>query len=111
MAKSPVSILYDESGNPVGVVLDGSIYRLQVQTKVVRVDGEQINPATEETLAAIKDTDGIKKIVDPLMLSPDSPKIMESADLLLRIYVELGRIRTLLEFLTDETVEEGDVES
>jgi len=60
-------VLYDASGNAVGVVLDGAVYRLQTQTKIVRAsDGAQINPATEETLALIKSTDGIKKIVDAL---------------------------------------------
>jgi len=60
-------VLYDAGGNTVGVVLDGSIYRLQTQAKIVRAsDGAQINPATQETLTSIKDTDGIKKIVDAL---------------------------------------------
>ncbi len=34
MPDSPAVILYDSSGNPVGVVLDGSIYRLQVEAKI-----------------------------------------------------------------------------
>lgn len=59
--------IVDSTGNVVGVVLDGSAYRLQTQAKIVRAsDGSQINPATEETLALIKNTDGIKKIVDQL---------------------------------------------
>jgi len=29
---SPASILFDETGNPVGVIFDGYFYRLQVQT-------------------------------------------------------------------------------
>lgn len=59
--------IVDSNGNKVGVVLDGAIYRLQTQAKIVRAsDGAQVNPATEETLALIKTTDGIKKIVDPL---------------------------------------------
>jgi hypothetical protein len=59
--------LYDSSGHPVGVVLDGALYRLQVESKVARAsDGSHINPATQETLAAIKDSDGVKKIVDQL---------------------------------------------
>ena len=60
-------VLYDSSGNAVGVVLDGAVYRLQTQTKIVRgSDGAQIDPATETTLALIKNTDGIKKITDAL---------------------------------------------
>lgn len=30
--ESPASILFDEFGNPVGVMFDGYVYRLQVQT-------------------------------------------------------------------------------
>lgn len=70
----------DDSGNPVGIVLDGSVYRLQSIGKVLNVAGAQINPATQETLSdadtklgtidgvldSIKDTDGIKKITDAL---------------------------------------------
>ena len=64
---SPASIIYDSSGNPVGVVLDGAVYRLQVAAKIARAsDGALVNPASEETLDAIKDTDGIKKITDAL---------------------------------------------
>lgn len=33
MSDSPVVILYDGESNPVGVILDGSIYRLQVESK------------------------------------------------------------------------------
>lgn len=90
MAKSPAALLIDENGNYVGVVLDGSVYRLQQAGKVQRAsDGAYINPATQETLAtraseatllqadgrlttidavldSIKDTDGIKKITDQL---------------------------------------------
>jgi len=34
MAKSPAAILYDSTGtNPVGVVLDGTVYRLQTEQK------------------------------------------------------------------------------
>lgn len=31
---SPASILFDELGNPVGVMFDGYVYRLQVQTTI-----------------------------------------------------------------------------
>lgn len=33
---SPASILYDQDGHPVGVVLDGTIYRMQSDSKVAR---------------------------------------------------------------------------
>ena len=32
--ESPASILFDELGNPVGVIFDGYAYRLQVQTTI-----------------------------------------------------------------------------
>jgi len=75
-----VSVLYDSSGNEVGIVLDGAVYRLQALTKVANSSGSQIDPATQGTLESvdtklgtidsvldgIKDTDGIKKITDQL---------------------------------------------
>jgi len=60
------AVLYDASGNPVSVVLDGSVYRLQEQAKLINASGSYINPATEDTLALIKNTDGVKKITDAL---------------------------------------------
>jgi hypothetical protein len=70
----------DDDGNPVAVILDGSVYRLEMQGKVLNASGTQVNPATQETIAAvdtklgtidgvldsIKDTDGVKKITDAL---------------------------------------------
>lgn len=32
--ESPAAIIYDAMGHPVGVILDGSIYRLQVDAKL-----------------------------------------------------------------------------
>ncbi len=32
--ESPAAILFDESGNPIGIVFDGIVYRLQTQTIV-----------------------------------------------------------------------------
>jgi hypothetical protein len=40
--ESPASILFDESGNPVGIVFDGVVYRLQTQTIVT--DGYNNGP-------------------------------------------------------------------
>ena len=44
------TVLYDDSGNKVGVVLDGAIYRLQTETKLATGHGL----ATESTLALVK---------------------------------------------------------
>lgn len=86
---SPASLLVDESGNIVGVTLDGGVYRLEGIQKLRNTGGTLVNPATEDTLAtrasqttiaavdtklstidgvldSIKDTDGIKKITDEL---------------------------------------------
>ena len=50
MAKSPAAILYDSSGNPVGVVLDGSIYRLQVEAATQKpTTGTHTSVAASET--------------------------------------------------------------
>lgn len=50
--KNP-SVLIDEDGNTVGVVLDGAVYRLAGLTKVVNASNAQINPATQETVATL----------------------------------------------------------
>lgn len=77
---SPAAIIYDASGNPVSIISDGGVYRISGIIKVLDAGGSQVNPATEDTLSAadtklgtidgvldaIKDTDGIKKITDPL---------------------------------------------
>ncbi len=40
MSRGPASVLVDESGNLLGVVLDGSVYRLQVEAIVANSDGD-----------------------------------------------------------------------
>jgi len=59
-------VLYDASGNAISILADSGVYRIQGVSKLLNAAGTQINPATEDTLALIKTTDGIKKIVDPL---------------------------------------------
>lgn len=66
MIKSPAAILYDAAKNAIKSVQDGSDYLLGVAAKIRNSGGSVINPATQETLASIKDTDGIKKITDAL---------------------------------------------
>lgn len=41
--ETPAAIIFDELGNPVGVIFDGSVYRLQVQTQLT--DGYGNGPA------------------------------------------------------------------
>lgn len=66
MRLSPAVILYDSDGNPVSVVNDSGVRRLGTLGKLLNASGTQVNPATEDTLALIKNTDGIKKITDQL---------------------------------------------
>ena len=35
MSRGPASVLVDQSGNLIGVVLDGTTYRVQVEAKIV----------------------------------------------------------------------------
>ena len=82
MSDSPAAVLVDPTtGDTLAVVADGLVKKLDITTKVRDSGGDVVNPATEDgnlatlaevdfatqtTLAAIKDTDGIKKITDPL---------------------------------------------
>jgi hypothetical protein len=80
MRDTVARVLYDANGNAVGVTLDGAVYKIEMIGKLRNVAGTLVNPATEDTLSAadtklgtidstldsIKDTDGIKKITDPL---------------------------------------------
>ena len=67
MSLTPAAILYDSTGtNPVSIITDSGVYRVSTEGKLLNVSGTQVNPATEETLDSIKDTDGIKKITDAL---------------------------------------------
>ena len=50
---SPAALLVDADGNQVGIVLDGTVYRLQSLGKLLNVAGTQVNPATEDTLAGV----------------------------------------------------------
>jgi len=53
---SPASILYDASGNAVGVVQDGSIYRLQSDSKIAK----KVTSGDLEHLRVLDDTGSIK---------------------------------------------------
>jgi len=55
MAKSPAAILYDESGNAVNVVLDGSVYRLRVEasSKVPTASSQTSVPASASSVTIL----------------------------------------------------------
>jgi hypothetical protein len=59
-------VVCDPNGNPVLIVNDSGVYRFSTISKILDSVGNQIDPAKNEILIAIKDVDGIKKIVDPL---------------------------------------------
>lgn len=87
------TVLYDSAGNAVAVVLDGAVYRLRTETKIVRAsDGAQINPATEETIASIKNTDGIKKITDQLPAGTNNIGDVDIASALPAGSNEIGKV-------------------
>lgn len=66
MGISPAAVLYDGDGHPILVQQDGIYYRIAQYSKVQNSAGTTVNPATEDTLALIKNTDGVKKITDAL---------------------------------------------
>lgn len=66
MADGTARVLVDSSGNVVKVTQDGSDFKVEVLGKLRNVAGTIVNPSTEDTLAAIKNTDGVKKITDQL---------------------------------------------
>lgn len=52
---SPVSILFDDLGNPVGVTSDGYVYRLQTEatiSNVVKIDGSLSQVKTEYDISS-----------------------------------------------------------
>ena len=66
MIDNPISIIVDAAGNQVGIILDGAVYRLQTETKVVSPVPLPTGAATETTLSAIVNSLGVKRITDPL---------------------------------------------
>ena len=115
MSDSPAAILYDNQGNPVGVVLDDTIYRLQTEAKLAAGHGL----ALEETLLSVKDTDGIKKITDPVKVvlydEDDNPVGFVLDGAIYRVQTEtklaaghglaldasVGEVKTVLESIKD----------
>jgi len=50
MSRGPASVIVDSAGNLVGVVLDGTTYRLQVEAKIIGgVSGVSADVVTEGT--------------------------------------------------------------
>jgi len=49
----PARILYDNGGNPLGVILDGSIYRLQVETKEIRSSTATVTSVAKSSVSVL----------------------------------------------------------
>lgn len=72
--ESPAAILFDELGNPVGVLFDGYVYRLQTQTIID--DGYGHGPV------AVKGPNQAATALDPALVvapSPNSPFTFSAA--------------------------------
>lgn len=52
MSRGPASVIVDSAGNLVGVTLDGTTYRLQVEAVVASATGETAEIEVEGTRAA-----------------------------------------------------------
>lgn len=76
-------VLRDTSGNAIGVVLDGTVYRLQVQTKLVNEDGDEIDFAEDGGQETLEVAD------------------QSVRDLLQRIFDELRRMNAMLAYATE----------
>jgi hypothetical protein len=67
MSESLARILYDSVNSRVAKFIDDSgDSLLAIAGKLRNAAGTIVNPSTEDTLASIKDTDGVKKITDQL---------------------------------------------
>lgn len=102
MTHSPASILYDASGNPVGVVLDGAIYRLQVEAKVAgtvavtdnggsltidnaNLDAPLSGVATEATLAALESKAATEATVQTLATEATAQTLLTQSEFQARV--------------------------
>jgi hypothetical protein len=59
MSLSPAAVLYDASGNAVGVVLDGALYRLQTDSKIAK----KVTSGDLEHLRVLDDTGALKSTI------------------------------------------------
>lgn len=89
---SPARILYDEDGNPVGVLQDDAVYRLQVEAKL----------ATGNALAG-----RVKAIPYDSVGNETTLELLTTMELVL---AELKKITLHLSSMTDEELLPGDEE-
>ncbi len=66
MSDSPVAILFDSDGNPIGTALDNGIYRLLVESKTQipsQATRSYVNASTSDTLILNSNSNRIKVII------------------------------------------------
>lgn len=66
MGDSPAAILFDINGNPVGTVLDGSIYRLKVdsrRTVALTAVRSSVDASTSDTLLLSSNANRLSAII------------------------------------------------
>jgi hypothetical protein len=86
MSESLARVLWDHiNGAAAKFIVDGADSLLGVAAKLRNAAGTIVNPATEDTLALIKNTDGVKKITDALPVGDNiigRVKLSDGTDLL-----------------------------
>ena len=90
MINTPASILYDENGNPVGVLYDGTVYRVQVDTIISDVDGNVAD---------------IEQVGNRDALAVEYPMLLKRAE---DILGELRIIRRHIQTITEEEWDNND---
>ena len=90
MINTPASILYDKDGNPVGVLYDGTVYRVQVDTIISDVDGNVAD---------------IEQVGNRDALAVEYPMLLKRAE---DILGELRIIRRHIQAITEEEWDNND---
>lgn len=77
MKDSPASVICDENGNPVGIVLDGSVYRLQSDSKIGETSGGNLKhlQVTDNGLLKNLRVDGLGNVIGGPIQITDPAKI------------------------------------
>jgi ABC-type proline/glycine betaine transport system substrate-binding protein len=82
--RNPASVLLDLNGNPVGVVLDGTVYRLQVEATLTNAAGTSAD---------------IEQMGSREALAVSYPELLKVLE---RISAQLATIETHMAVITDE---------
>lgn len=90
MINTPASILYDENGNPIGVLYDGTVYRLKVDAVISDGEGNLAD---------------IEQIGNRDALAVEYPILLKRAE---EILGELRVIRRHIQSITEEEWDDND---